>query len=286
MTKFFNQTRESKSIPLKLIKNGKFYLLPIYFLASLSDLGQEGINNSGSYKFADHIYKGVPSGKYILGNFIDRIFLNFQSAKSFQKRHTLSKKEILDHLKLFKNEKAIHILSIPSGIPRNLIEVADSLSQKDSKMYKKTFFHCLDLDQKVHKITQNTFEKEKLNQFIFYNGDAFNKLDYKIKPHIIVSTGLGEFLDDNLLLEFYTICYSVLVKNGVFITSATNKHWLSDYLLRNIAELNTNYRSKKKMKKILRNSPFEKNILYKDDIGFQTIVVARKTELKYNSKKL
>jgi len=51
-----NRTRQSASIPRRLVTEGKYHLLPVYALLTTSDLAREGIRNSGSFRFADHIY--------------------------------------------------------------------------------------------------------------------------------------------------------------------------------------------------------------------------------------
>jgi hypothetical protein len=40
----------------KLLREGNLHWLPVYAVVMQSDLGREGIINSGSYRFADHIY--------------------------------------------------------------------------------------------------------------------------------------------------------------------------------------------------------------------------------------
>ena len=57
VTPLHNRTRTSESIPRKLLREGKLHLLPIYALMRTSDLAREGIENSGSYRFADHVYR-------------------------------------------------------------------------------------------------------------------------------------------------------------------------------------------------------------------------------------
>ena len=50
-----SRTRVSTSIPGRLLRQGKLHLLPVYALMRTSDLAREGIANSGSDRFADHV---------------------------------------------------------------------------------------------------------------------------------------------------------------------------------------------------------------------------------------
>ena len=114
------------------------------------------------------------------------------------------------------------------------------------------------------------------HQFVFRTGDALIKKDYPTELDIITSTGLGEFLTDKALKQFYMVCYSSLRHGGYFITSATDKHKLSDYLMRNIGELYAFYRSENKIRQLLKKIPFSQIETYKDSVGLQTLIVAKK----------
>jgi len=54
---------------------------------TLSDLAREGIANSGSFRFADHIYAGLASGRTPLGRFLDRRLLATPAACAFRRRY-------------------------------------------------------------------------------------------------------------------------------------------------------------------------------------------------------
>lgn len=277
MATFHNKTRTSPSIPIKLWKQGKGYLVPLYYLLSLSDLAREGFHFSGSYRFADHIYESIPKGKYGLGVVIDFILLSLPSARSFKNRYIHTRDEVVKHILRFQKEKEIHVLSIPSGIPRTLLEAADILQRKHPQLHKKTIFHCLDLDRDLIMQQKNLFEKSgSRHVFQFHVGDALEKESYPVHAHIIVSTGLGEFLERTNLIAFYNTCHAVLQKDGVFITSASTLHQLSDYLMRNIGELYAFYRTQEEIQQIFKETPFRKIHTYKDSHGYQTIIIGQK----------
>src|SRR5206468_12122983 len=90
-----NRTRRSASIPRRLVSEGKYHLLPVYALLTTSDLAREGIRNSGSLRFADHIYRNEPSGRYGVGRLLDRVLLKLRGARSMRSRFFHSRREIL-----------------------------------------------------------------------------------------------------------------------------------------------------------------------------------------------
>src|SRR5213596_2667867 len=90
-----NRTRRSESIPRRLLAERKYHLLPIYALLTTSDLAREGIRNSGSFRFADHIYRNEPSGRFGVGRLLDRVLLKLRGARSMRSRFFHSRLEIL-----------------------------------------------------------------------------------------------------------------------------------------------------------------------------------------------
>lgn len=276
--KFHNRTRRSKSIPKRLIQEKKFHLIPLYYFLINSYLAKEAVQNSGSYFLADHIYKGVPQGRFLFGKVIDYLFLSLPSAKSFRNRYLYSKKELLSYIKTrLKSKNNLKIMSVPCGIPRDLIEVCSLIMSDGLLRNKKLTFIGMDLDSKAllearKEVTRNNL----VNHFEFIQGDAFNFNHYPKNIDVIVSTGLGEFLDDEQLDQFYSLAYQVLNKEGVFITSAIEKHKLSDFLLRELGEIYTNYRSRNDIKSIISNIGYSNLKIYSDRYRLQTMVIARK----------
>src|SRR2546430_5579534 len=117
-----NRTRRSASIPRRLVSEGKYHLLPVYALLTTSDLAREGIRNSGSFRFADHIYRNEPSGRYGVGRLLDRVLLKLRGARSMRSRFFHSRREILRAVREMSgvNTGPITVLSVPCGIARDL----------------------------------------------------------------------------------------------------------------------------------------------------------------------
>src|SRR6058998_2761866 len=90
-----NRTRRSESIPRRLLAEGKYHLLPVYALLTTSDLAREGIRNSGSFRFADHVYRNEPSGRYGVGRVVDRVLLGLRGARSMRSRFLHSRRELM-----------------------------------------------------------------------------------------------------------------------------------------------------------------------------------------------
>jgi hypothetical protein len=109
-------------------------------------------------------------------------------------------------------------------------------------------------------------------------GDALDIATFPSELDVIVSTGLGEFLDNEQLVRFYTHCHDRLRIGGVFVTSSMQVDRIADYLMRQLAELHTYYRRGDELIRWLHVAGFHEVSSRQDNVGLQTLVVARKHE--------
>lgn len=275
MPKFHNKTRKSHSIPRKLLREGKFYLLPIYYLLLTSELAREGIKNSGSYRFADHIYANKPKGKFIIGYLLDFIFLKLKSARSLRSRYIHAKEEIYNLILTTNHKNPIDILAVPSGLAREFFEVAHELKMANHPFYQRIRWHGIDLDHELVEIVtrENNHHKHKM---FFWQGDAFHEETYQKnqKYDMIISTGFVDFLNDQDTLCFYKITHTNLKSGGIFFTSGMRPHKLSEYLMKTFAELHTQYRSEESLKRLAHQAGFSTIRTYQNEL--QTILIGVK----------
>ncbi len=270
---FYNRTRTSRSIPLGLLKRGRLLELPLYYLLRQSDLAREGFESSGSYRFADHIYRNVPSGRNRFGRWLDARLLALPAVRSFRNRFLAARDELAAFLQQHSGE-ALHVLSVPCGIPRELAEGA-AVARRQWCDLGRVVFHGLDLDSEVLvKATRFAVERE-LSNFQPHYGDALVSNSYPSAIHFATSTGLADFLDDDKLLVLYKRVFEALVPGGVFVTSGMQRRWFSEYLCR-LAELHVQYHNAENMEKLARAAGFSEVSVRYDDLGIQCILVARK----------
>jgi SAM-dependent methyltransferase len=238
--KLVNQTRYSPSIPRRLLRE-KPGLLPLYYLARLSDLAKEGMDHSGSYRFADHIYAGRASGQLVIGTLVDKVLLSLPACRSFRNRYPHSRDRIVEYVRTAPRDQ-FRILSAPCGLPRDLIEAAGRLRREDPRRFGQTQFYGLDIDPSAVKEAQRMTSSCRFTNFEFICGDAFDASAYPPDLDVVTSSGFAEFLEDADLARFYTVCHAVLRDEGMLVSSATVRNRLSDYMLKNLAELFTHYR--------------------------------------------
>jgi Putative methyltransferase len=273
VAEFYNRTRKSQSIPLSLLKRGHLAGVPLYYLLRGSDLAREGFENSGSYSFADHIYRNVASGRNALGRWVDARLLRMPAVRSFRNRFLASRDELADFL-CQSHGAELAILSVPCGIPRDLVEGAAMARQRGADLSKVTF-HGLDLDPEVLRKATRFVEENGLKKFRTLEGDALCGSSYPAAADFIISTGLAEFLDDEKLGVLYGRVFATLRPGGVFLSSGMQRRAISEYLLK-IAELRVNYRSAERLAELARAAGFAEVRASYDDLGIQSILVARK----------
>jgi len=266
--KFHNRTRTTKSIPRKLIRERKYHYLPLYALLRLSRLSNEAMNNSGSYNFADHIYRFKSEGTYGVGRIVDWTVLRLPSARDFRQRYIYAKKVIAD---LGTEKEGLKILVAPAGLAREVFEHGELITKK------KHLVHGLDLD---HILVDDQNKKAKSNNLpiAYFQGDMLDPSHYPEKSYdLIICMGLTEFLEDSHAEKLFKIFKSKLASGGTLYTSSTNVHKFSDKLLRNLADLHTNYRSEEDLYEILKRAGFMVQTSHVTKNKLQTIVRAKKT---------
>ncbi len=267
MPTFYNRTRVSSSIPRRLLGDGKWFLLPAYGLLRTSDLAREGIERSGSWRFADHIYRGGASGRYLIGIALDGLLLRLPSARSMRLRYQFVRREV----ERLVSAGGRRVLSVPSGVPRDVAEAAAALGQRGAR------FFALDLDpEPLAAARALVAELGVADAFELIEADAFDAPRWPGDLDVVTSTGFGEFLDDEQLVRFYRQCHEALAPGGVLLTTAQGCHRLSDYLLREIGEIHTRYRGAGELRALLGRGGFGEVHVSTDARGLQTFAMATK----------
>ncbi len=275
MSALKNATRQSTSIAAKLLRQGAWHLLPLYGLLRLSDLAREGIEHSGSYRFADHIYVGTPSGRTPFGRWLDARLLAMPAARAFRQRCDNAQAVVLLALES-RAAKAgpLRVLAVPCGIPRDLIELSQALKTSRRDLLDRLEYHGMDLDPEAVTLATSALADCGLRAALVHQGDALTSSDYPPQTfHVALSTGLGEFLDDDELGQLFSNVHGALEPGGVFYTSATARDRRSDALLR-MAELITRYRQADDLERLLRRLPWRALSLTHDQTGLQTFATA------------
>src|SRR5262245_22724709 len=174
-----NRTRRSRSIPRRLLREGRPHLVPLYYLMRLSDLGREGIDHSGSFRFADHIYRGTASGRTLLGRLIDARLLAMPAARAFRRRCERAQDVIREALESYPSDtEPLRMLAVPCGIPRDMINLSATLRTVNPGLLARLEYHGLDIDPVVLDIAGRLTKECGLAAAYYHRGDALDPGHY------------------------------------------------------------------------------------------------------------
>ncbi|HSI12140.1 MAG TPA: class I SAM-dependent methyltransferase family protein, partial [Chthoniobacter sp.] len=170
-----NFTRKTVDLPAKFRREGRFALIPLYHFLRLSDLAREGIEHSGSYRFADHIYRDEPSGAGWLGRWLDRRLLNLAASRAMRGRYLHACEEMHRACqRFFADERTtpFRLLTVPCGIPRDVFDFAERLKAEHPERLRRVEYSGMDLDPTVCAAAGNFLAGSALRGARIFPGNA------------------------------------------------------------------------------------------------------------------
>ena len=227
-----NRTRRSRSLTRKLLREGNIHLLPLYYLFNLSDLGREGIENSGSYRFADHIYRNQASGRGLIGRWIDARMLASAPSQAFRPATYLrqcTRNAAQRWSRSPPRPGRCAILAIPCGLPRDVKGLAAELQKDNPALLQRIEYHGMDVDADLLRLAEEFTANVPLPVKQYHQGNALLAETFPPGPfHFVASTGLNEFLEEPQLEVFNRNVYDRLAPGGALYTSCTQKERRSE----------------------------------------------------------
>jgi len=271
-----NHTRYSSNLVAKFRSVGRWDLIALHHILQRSDFAREGIANSGSYLFADHMYRNQPSGRDWFGRLLDRVLLHLPATVAMRSRcaHATDEMESAFRTHVQRSDAPFRILTIPCGLPRDFRNFLSRLTPEESCRVSYT---GVDLDPQVVRAAENFLHDCEIEHMTFVeanalSSDGFGEADYDF----ISSTGLGEFLDNPDLAFFYGNVLRALAPTGKFFTSAANYEPHSEWLLRTF-EFDTRYRDEVGLRSALVAAGWCDFRFSHHRSGLQTFVLARRS---------
>ena len=168
------------------------------------------------------------------------------------------------------------LLTIPCGLPRDVRDFAEAVAKRNPALCHRIQYTGVDLDPNVVAGAGEFLAGSPLQAPRLLRGNALCREDYPSDPpHLISSTGLGEFLDDASVATFYAHIFDFLAPGGTFFTSAAARGSGSASLLR-LFEFEIHYRTRQQVSRLLARQPWAEVELTHDRIGLQTFVRAVK----------
>lgn len=176
-----------------------------------------------SGKMLDYIYENKPSGKFIIGKYIDKIFIRHLGWEAIRTRkNNLSKALKSAIVASLLAKKEVFIIDVASGPAKYILEI-----MQDYKTENVTAL-CRDIDCRWLEEGKQNARELGLRNIDFKRGNAFDENDFKElskQPNIVVSSGFYDWItDDELVKKSFQIIYDNLPKGGYLVFTNQSGH--------------------------------------------------------------
>ena len=245
-------------------------------LLTLSDLAAEGLANGGSFRFADHLYRAEPSGRFLVGYWLDAVFMRLPAAGAFRRRYLYARDGFCAAMKTRAPGSALRLLTVPCGIPRDIVEAADLVQAGNPALLDGVEYVGMDIDPAALDVARKFSAASPLPAMAFHQANALERNQYPAgRFHFVSSTGLTEFLEDRDVRTLFANVYGALEPGGTFYTSASASDPVSARLL-GVINLQARYRSQSAIAALIESLPWHSVTYVADPTGLQTFVTAIK----------
>lgn len=171
----------------------------------------------------DYVYQNRAQGVPVIGQLVDRIYLNQIGWRAIRARGLLLKRVLRQLIEERRaNGDKTQIVDIAAGPGRYLLELIAAVDRGDLSAL------CRDLDPTGQAQGRALADTLGLHNITFERGDATDPLDLARiapKPDIAIASGIYELItDDRLILRSMTGVYEILPANGVFVFTTQIRH--------------------------------------------------------------
>lgn len=226
----------------------------------------------------DYIYRNKPQGRFLIGKFIDFLYLNSTGWRGIRHRKEHLKTVLRKTIQTLnaRGAKPV-ILDCAAGCGRYLFETIHELQQPID-------VHLRDINQFNLNVAQNTAKELDVQSATFSCIDSFNKDSYTylgFKPNIVIISGLFELFSDNHLLNTTLSSVKNVMQEGGYILY-TGQPWHPQ--LEIIARVLNNHMGRRwvmrtrvqaELDELIAYAGFHKLDTVIDDLGIFTVSIAQ-----------
>jgi hypothetical protein len=206
-----------------------------------------------------------------LGRALDRLLLALPSARSFRNRYRLSVRLALREMRRrLRRQAHVDVLTVPSGVARDLARLSRLMGADGARVR----CHALDLDPEALRQAVRLATAAGVAPPLCHQGDIFDPSAYP-PVDIVLCSGITEFLPDADAVRLFRVIACAASPDGALITTATARHPFSAYLLEQLADLRTHYRTSAELGSLLLRAGYTIEEIGRDPAGYQTIALAR-----------
>jgi len=171
----------------------------------------------------DYIYQNQPHGRFVIGKWIDKIYLSHPAWEDVRTRKANLVEYLLDAISIQRKMKRQPIVvDIAAGSARYILDV------KSKGGMDNVFVICRDLDEEALERGKHNAEKLGISGIHFGTGDALSAESLALvepKANIAVSSGFYDWLnEDEVVQKSMALLYDILPSGGCFLFTNQARH--------------------------------------------------------------
>ena len=176
----------------------------------------------------DYIYRNQPQGKFLIGKWLDHIYLSHPAWEDVRIRKKNLEEYLVEAIKKQRerNRKPV-ILDVAAGSARYIL---DTVSREDMQDVTAV---CRDLDNDALALGKSNASEMGIRSVKFEVGDAFSAeslAEVEPAPNIMVSSGFYDWInEDTRVQESMSLIWDVLPEGGCFLFTNQSKHVSQEY---------------------------------------------------------
>lgn len=171
----------------------------------------------------DYIYQNQPHGRFIIGRWIDKIYLSYPAWEDVRTRKANLVVYLLDAISVQRTLKRQPIVvDIAAGSARYILDVKAQSGMDD------VIVICRDLDKEALERGKYNAETLRISGIRFGTGDALSAESLALiepKANIAVSSGFYDWInEDELVQKSMSLLYDILPSGGCFVFTNQARH--------------------------------------------------------------
>ena len=171
----------------------------------------------------DYVYRNRPSGRWLIGPAIDRVFLGSPGWQAVRDRRSNLEALMLEGIEQLRAQgRPIALLDVASGPAGYILSVLERAGGGD------IMARCRDLDDAGLARGREAAAARGLSQVTFEKGDALDRdaiLALRPRPNLAVASGFYDWItDDEVVRRSIAIVAEALEPGGVFVVTNQVAH--------------------------------------------------------------
>lgn len=171
----------------------------------------------------DYIYRNQPSGRFLIGRLIDRVYLSHRGWEVVRIRKFNLQRFIREGIAIQRKLGRRPILmDIASGPSRYMLDILSEDGMDDVQAI------CRDLDQQALELGRRNAAERGIRSIRFEPGDALSASSLaEVEPrcNIAISSGFYDWIaDDSIIQESISLLYNLLPNGGCFVFTNQSGH--------------------------------------------------------------